>query len=248
MTTRYRCNTRSGEAAAWSGKRRGALFALKPAKGCAVVVVLTAVCAAGMGCGYTGGQALYFLGVGRAKKVDAQFTLTKEPILILVDDYEGLVDWPPARGDLADELGQQLLEHKAAAKIVPPRTLVTLRQSDPKFDRTSARQIGERAGARQVLHVQVRGYLVAEQFEDVAAAAQMAVTVKVIDVEAKSRSSARLWPPSSAGRLATVNLDGATVARVKTKAAISRTLTDKLARHVARLFYTHRLDDFENEE
>lgn len=212
-------------------------------------VLLAAVPIGATGCGYSGGQLLYFLGFGRAKQVKARFTLTNEPILILIDDVGGVIDHPPARRQLADALAQALLRHNAAARIVPQATVDRLRQAEPEFDRMSIRRIGEIAHARQVLHVSVRDYVATERFEDLSAAAQMAVTVKVIDVrKTGDRSNVRLWPAGAAGHLVTASLDAEEVARAKTRAWVSKELTDKLARRVARLFYTHRLDDFGHDE
>lgn len=200
------------------------------------------------GCGFSGGQLLYIFGVGRGSVVEAQFRLTARPILILLDDPGGRMNWPPAAAHFVDELAQALLKNKAAEKIVPPQTLDGLRQTLPNFEKRSCREIGEMAGADQVLWVRVRDFLATDQIEEISRAARFSAAVKVINVKETRRSRVRLWPESPAGHFATVSMTGAEVAAEKTKAAIARAIAGKLAARVAKLFYDYRLDDFDREQ
>ena len=80
-------------------------------------------------------------------------------------------------------------------------------------------------------------------------AAYFAVTVKVIGVlEQQRRARVRLWPTRPQGRLVTATLTGSEVHLAKSRDAISRQLAEKLAGDVAKLFYDHRLGDFEREK
>ena len=200
------------------------------------------------GCGFTGGQLLYLFGAGRPTVVQAQFQLTDGPILILLDDPDGRMDWPPAGTHFVDELAQALLKNKAAEKIVPPQTLDGLRQSLPNFGKRGCREIGELAGADQVLWVRVRDFLTTDQIQEISRAANFSAGVKVINVKETKRSRVRLWPESPTGHFVAVSMSGAEVAEKKTKAAIARAIAGKLARRVATLFYDHSLDDFDHEK
>jgi hypothetical protein len=201
------------------------------------------------GCTYSGGELLYFLGFGKGQKVEAKFRLTQEPILILVDDVSERVDWPPTMRYLVDNLAQELLRNKAATKIVPPETLAHLRQSTPDFEKRGCREVGEMAGAQQVLWIEVQDFLATLQVEDVITAAYFSATVKVINVaETESRSRVRLWPDSPQGRLVTATLPGDKAGLAKSQDEIARALAEQLAFKIARLFYDHRLGDFEREE
>ncbi len=198
------------------------------------------------GCGYSQGQALYFLGFGRRAMVEAKFRLTDQPILILVDDAAGHVDWPMATGYLIDNLSQELLKRKGANRIIPRRTLNNLRRADPRFEKRSARKIGELAGATQVLWIEVRDYLGEAEFLEVANAAYFSVMVKVLNVlEKESRSKVRLWPASREGHYVTVSLTGGEVAIAKTKDTVSKELASRLAVAIAKLFCDYRPDDLE---
>jgi len=207
-------------------------------------VLLLGLCAWLSGCTYTGGKLLYLFGVGREPLIKAEFRLTTGPILIVVDDFEERVDRPVARQYLVDELTEQLIKRKVVQKIIPHGTLDQLRQSDPGFDKRGCRELGELAGAEQVLWIEVRDFLAEEQFEDIFSAAYFAVSVKVINVLEKERNArVRLWPSSSEGRLVVVHLPGDAVARLKTTNAICRELASKLATEITDLFRDHRKGD-----
>lgn len=211
---------------------------------CACLMTLMAC----TGCGFSSGQLLYIFGLGRPTVVDAQFHLTDRPILILLDDPDGRMAWPPAATHFVDELAQALLKNKAAEKIVPRQTLDGLRQTLPNFGKRGCREVGELAGADQVLWVRVRDFLATDQIQEISRAAHFSASVKVINVKETKRSRVRLWPESPAGHLVTVSMSGAEVAEKKTKAAIARAIAGKLARRVATLFYDHSLDDFDHEK
>lgn len=201
------------------------------------------------GCTYSGGQLLYILGFGSSRKAPARFELTREPVMILLDDPSQRVDWPPMYSHLFDELSQQLLRHEAAARIIPQETVERLRQSVPDFEKRGCREIGEMAKATQVLWLEVREFLATEDFVDASAAAYCSVAVRVIDAKQTSdRTRVRLFPESPAGHIATVKLDGAEVTMAKTRDGIAKKLAERLADKIAKLFYEHELGDFEREE
>lgn len=179
-------------------------------------------------------------------QVKAQYRLGPGPVLVLVDDVSDRVDWPPAKAYLVDDVSAELIQQKAAAKVVPRQTLDGIRQNEADFERRGCREIGELAGAEQVLWLQVQEFLADEQIPDAITAAYFGVTVKVISVaEKEDRSRVRLWPASPEGQLVSVTLSGSDVVRAKTKDAISRELTRKLASDIAKFFYDHRAGTFE---
>jgi len=201
------------------------------------------------GCGYTGGKMLYFLGFGEGKLIKAKFQFAEGPVLIFVDDFTNRVDIPSAKSDLTDQLAQELLRHESAKKIIPYATLQRIQQSDPSFPKLSCREIGERVGAEQVLWVRVENYVVMEEVYESSSAAHITTTIKVIDAkEKKDRRKVRLWPGSIEGFPVTASLTGSDVLRLKTRPAISKELTGKLAEDIAKLFYEHRLKEFEKEQ
>jgi len=186
-------------------------------------------------CGACGGQ-----------KVDAKFRLTAGPVMVFVDDVHERVDWPPARRYLWDDLSQELLRTQSATRVVPIETEESLRQTLPDFVKRSCREIGELAGAEQVVWIEVQDFLAEEDITNAANAAYFAVTVKVLNpMEKTDRRRVRLWPDSPEGHLLSAHMTGAAVVGAKTKDAIAKELTAKLAVNIARLFHDHELEDFE---
>ncbi len=248
MSTRWSCSARHPARKRAEQQRRtnGGLNRLRNAPRLLWVPLMTLV--ACPGCGFSGGQLLYIFGLGRPRVVEARFRLTDRPILILLDDPDGHMNWPPAGTHFVDELAQALLENGAAEKIVPRQTLDGLRQTLPNFGKRGCREIGEMAGADQVLWVRVRNFLATDQIQEISRAANFSAAVKVINVKETKRSRVRLWPESPAGHFITVSMTGAEVAAEKTKAAIARAIAGKLAGRVATLFYDHSLDDFDHEK
>ncbi len=201
------------------------------------------------GCGYTQGKLLYMLGFGQRDIVKAKFTLTEEPILILVDDPSGRIDWPPAEKYLTDTLSQELIKQEGANKIIPRKTVQNLRRSRTDFGKLSCREIGELVGAEQVLWLEVQKYFGDSEFFEPTNAAWFAVTVRVINAqETEDRSAVRLWPPSPRGQYISISLDGNEVAMAKTKDSIAKALAQRLAERLAKLFCDYRPGDFEREE
>jgi hypothetical protein len=199
-------------------------------------------------CTYSGGELLFMLGLGRGELIEAKFRLTDKPIVILVDDDNDLVDWPAAKYRLADSLAQELLKNEAAAKIVPQATVQRMRQADMEFDSMPCDVAGRRAGAEQVIWLKVEEFIAREDVRDIGKAAVFTVSVKVINTQAKQRADVRLWPKGREGQFCSVDLTASEVSVEKTKDAISRKLADELAVRVAKLFYDHRLGEFEKEE
>ncbi len=201
------------------------------------------------GCTYSGGQLLYMLGVGEANRVDAEFTLTEGPLLLFIDDYNEQLTTPVAARHLFDELSQELLRQGAAKRIIPLQTIDGIRQSRPDFGKLSAREIGELAGAEQVLWVEVRDFLGEEHVFSASDAAYYRVSVRVLNPhEKKRRSRVRLWPVSPSGSLVGTGLTGGRVVELKTRTEISRALAADLSVKIAKLFYEHQLGDFERPE
>jgi hypothetical protein len=185
------------------------------------------------------------MGVGRGPMVEARFRLTDAPIMILIDDPAQRVDWPMAPRYLFDDLSQELLKRGGASKIVPLQTVNHLRQSVPDFEKRGCREVGKLGNAEQVLWIQVQDFFADQQIQEADVAAYFTVTVKVINVlERRHRARVRLWPPSAQGHLLSASMTGSEVALVKTKDAICKDLTGRLAVKIARLFHDHRADDF----
>lgn len=182
-------------------------------------------------------------GCQATKNVKAAYHLTSNPVLVLVDDESNRIRPALAKRYLSEAIAQELVSTQSALQVIPEETLNTLRQVHPDFEKRGCREIGELAGAEQVVWVQVQEFLAEEDFSDALEAAYVHATVKVINVlEKESRSRVRVWPPMGAGAEVSATLSGADVARFRTQETIAKELAGKLAVRVARFFHDHVLE------
>lgn len=166
--------------------------------------------------------------------------------MVFVDDVHERLDYPAARRYIWDDVSQELLRTKAAVRVVPLETEESLRRTLPDFPRRGCREIGELAGADQVLWIEIQDFLAEEMIVDARDAAYLSATVKTLNVlEKKERNRVRVWPESPDGQHLTVSMTGAAVAQAKSKDGIAKELSAKLAVQVARLFHDHELLEFE---
>lgn len=181
-----------------------------------------------------------------SKKVEAQFLVGDGPVLVLVDDPAGQVDWPAANQYLHDELNQRLIKHKATTKVIPRETLENLKRADSRYEKRGAREIGALAGAERVIWIETQNFLADDQLQEASEAALWTITVKVLDAkEAKNRTQVRLWPKSTTGHAISVNMSAATAAQLKSRDQIAEGLANLLAIEVTKLFAEYRVKDFE---
>ncbi|HUW84279.1 MAG TPA: hypothetical protein VMZ31_15950 [Phycisphaerae bacterium] len=149
------------------------------------------------GCGPQAGAALYWMGVGQGKKIKAQFTLTKGPLAVFVDDPSGLVSVPEATTLLITELDRNFRTRKVNTNVVSPEKLVRVVYSHPESQNWSIRQVGEKLGAEQVLHIRVRRFRLHDEPGDPLYKGQWQVTIKVVSTQ--RQPDVRLWPKSIEG-------------------------------------------------
>lgn len=198
------------------------------------------------GCGYTAGQALYWTGLFRPPKVEAEHILDDRSLLILVDDPDEQVEWPQTLDYLATLLRSKLVEHKLVTHVLPTDTVKRLRATHADFDTQSCQRIGALAGADQVLWLEVRDFYARTEISDVDVAARLAVTVKVIDARDQGEhAKVRIWPVHPRGRRISAELSPGVVTRAKASDMIARLLAEEVADKVAKLLYEHRADEFE---
>lgn len=214
-------------------------------------VILSAtvvLCAASLSCvGHWGGLG-YFAGMGRDTKVDQEFTLPENTLVILVDDPGEKVQWPRARGLLAEYVGEELAQHDAVEKIVRPEAVARLRRMDTEFESYPATVVGRKVGADTVLLLEVRDFFAPVEIEDTSTAAKMTVAVKVLNAnERDNADDVRLWPVDRGGHIIETQLKAVEVHALEGDQATARELARRTAIHVARLFYQHTLGDIDDE-
>jgi len=195
------------------------------------------------GCGPQFGAALYWMGVGQGKKVKAQFRLTKGPLVVFVDDPSGLVSVPEATNLLISELATNFRTRKVNTKVVSPERLAREVYSRPESQNWSIRQVGEKLGAEQVLHIRVRRFRLHDEPGDPLYKGQWQVTIKVISTE--RQQDVRLWPQSIEGYDVAVGTTSEHSDDEAFGVAVARQMARKLAREITFLFCDHTVRERE---
>ena len=209
-------------------------------QGALLVVVLGLSLGLG-GCGQQFGAFLYWTGLYPKPTVNAEFTLTKGPLLILVEDDYNVTQSRRIQDEIAARLGQELIRNKVNSRLVPLERLERVRQQDPDYAKIPADKLGRRVGAEQILWLKIIDYAVGdEQTEDPSEAAHMVVTVRVINCHAEHRDDVRLWPTGREPHRLELNKTLGAVQGMGPE-RIELELIMDLVDQVAELFYDHQV-------
>jgi hypothetical protein len=169
--------------------------------------------------------------------IKPEFELTKEPLLILVDDRSGQVTEPKALREVHQTLSENFLEFKVNKRVIPFQELQNL-QADRNFARMTVRQIGEKLGAAQVLYIDVERFTLHSEPGAPIFKGEFVVRVKVLSTDRKK--DVRLWPEEESGRRVDVTTPAAPTDTDKGPSDVAAELGIKLGQEVARLFYGYR--------
>lgn len=170
--------------------------------------------------------------------VDAEYTLAKGPLLVLVDDRRGLVSEPRAIRELHETIADNFIRFDVNSRVIPYREVQRFQQNEPKYDKMSVREIGEKLGADQVIYVDVEKFTLFSEPGAPLFKGQFAVRVKVLTTERKAE--VRLWPQQGKGKLVTAETPPTPTDGDKSASDIAAELGIKGGQQVAGLFYEHK--------
>lgn len=205
------------------------------------LVVMALVSVMATGCGPTAGAWLYTLGLVPEEKVKAEYRLPAAPLLILVDDDQGLVQPPTTTLALVELLSEELRKNGAIDRVTTNDEIARLRQANPDFDRLSIREVARQAQADTVLWISVEEYAMENNLELVSVPARFAVRLKVFNARAEQKRDLRLWPPEREGKFVVVTVGPNELRRCKSPAEAHRRLAQEMADKIAKLFYDHTI-------
>lgn len=169
--------------------------------------------------------------------IDAEFELTKEPLLILIDDRNGQITEPKAIREVHQTISENFLEFKVNQRVIPFQEWQNL-QSDRKYSQMTIRQVGEKLGAAQVLYIGVERFTLHSEVGAPVFKGEFVAKVKVITTERKK--DVRLWPDDESGRRVSVSTQPTPADGDKSPGDIAGELGIKLGQEVAKLFYGRR--------
>ena len=205
--------------------------------------LLAACLAAGSaGCGQQFGAFLYWTGLYPKPTVKAEFTLTKGPLLILVEDDYNVTRSRAVRDAIAKALARELAARKVNHRALPLERLDRLRQQDPGYAGIPADKLGRRLEAEQVLWIKIIEYSIGDlEAEDPAEAARVVLTLRVINCHAQHRDEVRLWPGGREPYRLEVTKALAAVQGLSPD-KVELLLVVELVDQIAKLFYDHKIE------
>ncbi|MEK6642819.1 MAG: hypothetical protein AABZ08_02845 [Planctomycetota bacterium] len=170
--------------------------------------------------------------------IPAQFTLTKEPLLILIDDRGSTVTEPKAIREAHKTIAVNFAEFKVNHNVIPFEEWQRLAQTDKKYNRYSIRQVGEKLGAEQVLYINVERFTL--HGEPGAPVFKGEFTVRVKIMSTNREKDIRLWPSEESGKRVSVSSAPVPIDSEKSASDIANELGIKLGKEVSMMFYGHR--------
>ena len=169
--------------------------------------------------------------------IEPEFELTKEPLLVLVDDRGGQISEPKAIREVHQTISEIFLEFNVNKRIVPFQEWQNL-QADRNYSKMSARQIGEKLGAEQVLYISIDRFTLNSESGAPIFKGEFVARVKVLSTERKK--DVRLWPDEESGRRVSATTDPTPADGDKSGADVAAELGIKLGQEVAQFFYGRR--------
>lgn len=196
--------------------------------GCALLIFACASCA---------NMAAFWANITGGDWIEAEYKLSTAPLLVLVDDRSSLVSEPKAIREVHQTISEIFLQFDVNKNVIPFQDWQRL-QSDPKYNGMSARQIGERLGAEQVLAINVEKFTLQGEGGAPIFKGIFVCRIKVISTERKS--DVRLWPEGDAGRRVEVETDAKPMDSDTSAADVAKELGIKMGQKVAEFFYGRR--------
>ena len=172
-------------------------------------------------------------------KVDAEFNLTKGPLLILLDDpNEDQISDPRVYEDLHKGISAHFLNFQVNSRVIPFEDWARLKQSDSKYNKLTIREIGEKLGAEQVLYLRVTRFVLQPEPGADVFQGEFSCNVKVLSTEGKR--DVRLWPKEDIGKKVTVRTKAEPSDGDRSAADVAADLATRMGQDVSALFYSHR--------
>ncbi len=194
-----------------------------------LVFCLSALCFSSMSCQAV---ALAIYKLSPPPKVPAKYVPKKEPMLVLVENYENPSVTYVASQQLTAALRTDL-ERNKVAPLVDADKIVELRDMNPDaFKKMSIPQLGKSVGAKQVLYINLQSLNVEGDGVMVRGVAQG--QVKIIDVT----TGQTLWPTDlAAGYELLLQTPFARVEERSTEQNVRNQLVTGVSDQVSKLFY-----------
>jgi|WetSurMetagenome_2_1015567.scaffolds.fasta_scaffold71130_2 hypothetical protein len=133
------------------------------------------------------------------EEIEAQYSLGDKSILVLVDtkDMELASQWPHLNQAVAESVTKVLVDHKACGPTVPPRSVETVRRTEPDFANWSVAQAGKHFNVDLVVHVEMLQFRLRDNVGSNVYHGYAQAAVRIVDTD----TGRQVWPVLSSARL-----------------------------------------------
>lgn len=170
--------------------------------------------------------------------IEPEYRLSKGPLLVFIDDSNHLIAEPQVAQELHKTISEIFLEMDVNRRVIPYEHQQRLARSEKDFARLSARQVGEKLGADEILWIHVSRFTTREEPGSDLFKGHFAVRVRVLSTEA--RREVRRWPSDRAGKQVVATTPTEPADGDRSGSDVARELAIKLGKSVAKLFYGYR--------
>jgi hypothetical protein len=185
------------------------------------------------GCNLVGAVAAKTLGNTRVKP---EYTFPpQEPVLVLCESYGRANDLQPAADELANELAEELKEHKVATLVDGERLLALRGDHAGEFAHMKIPDVGRALGATQVLYVDLRQCDVNGIPGANVINGKVEANVRVVDVATGQTK----WPSTGEGQTVRADTNYVRNEARQTPLAVRNQMLEELAFSIGRLFYEY---------
>lgn len=171
------------------------------------------------------------------RPIPAQYKPTKEPMLVLVENYHNPSAARLDAYQLSNRLADELRFYRVAP-VVDPSTLETV-QSDPAYAKMTIPAIGRAVGAGQILYVHVKRFAVEETVAGEMIKGTAEMTVRVVD----ARTGATRWPIDASGHPVLIAMPWQRQVDGATDVGLRDQMSRSAATYIVKLFRKYSAED-----
>ncbi|MFQ5411775.1 MAG: hypothetical protein ACE5EC_05740 [Phycisphaerae bacterium] len=184
-------------------------------------------------------MAIVWANLTGGETIEAQYTLTKGPLFVFIDDRDGLVDEPKAIREVHATISEIFRKENVNHRVIPFADWRHLQQSERKYRGMTIQAVGEKLGADQVLYVRIDQFSLQSEAGAPLFKGEFIARVKVLSTE-REVSVIRLWPREERGHRVAASTRPVSTDGDKTAADVADELGKRLGWEIAGLFYDHK--------
>lgn len=191
------------------------------------------------GCGIIGAPyALFIAPLLPKPTVAAEHDMSDKVVLVWVEDISGgQRENVRLRRELTQQIGAELLEHKAAREVIDYNRIASFRNRYPDFTKLLPEQLGSRFEADEVLYILIKEFRLRHEAGQGFYRGDLFGQCKVVEVA----TGKRLWPEGMTSQVVSASDELAYGEGQAFKDRLLRRLVAKIPGTLVKSFYKHKV-------